>query len=193
MLSPTFASPVNIQHVPTFARFRGQHVVNICSSRPPSDGLAQRTLKIKLERLKNRSKPPKSRSKSLDSSYLRPRSGLTGNIFNICKATGRVNIQHCCQHLQQMASTFNINSCGDLVNVFPHGYPRGGAGNAQICNLRGASSRGTGARPPRAPGGLHLAPLAPGASLPDLQCSVCPVDERRVWSSHAAPEDRETE
>ena len=124
MLSPTFASPVNIQHVPTFARFRGQHVVNICSSRPPSDGLAQRTLKIKLERLKNRSKPPKSRSKSLDSSYLRPRSGLTGNIFNICKATGRVNIQHCCQHLQQMASTFNINSCGDLVNVFPHGYCR---------------------------------------------------------------------
>ena len=122
MLSPTFASPVNIQHVPTFARFRGQHVVNICSSRPPSDGLAQRTLKIKLERLKNRSKPPKSRSKSLDSSYLRPRSGLTGNIFNICKATGRVNIQHCCQHLQQMASTFNINSCGDLVNVLPHGY-----------------------------------------------------------------------
>ena len=62
MLSPTFASPVNIQHVPTFARFRGQHVVNICSSRPPSDGLAQRTLKIKLERLKNRSKPPKKKS-----------------------------------------------------------------------------------------------------------------------------------
>ena len=123
MLSPTFASPVNIQHVPTFARFRGQHVVNICSSRPPSDGLAQRTLKIKLERLKNRSKPPKSRSKSLDSSKKRPQTGLTGNIFNICKATGRVNIQHCCQHLQQMASTFNINSCGDLVNVFPHGYP----------------------------------------------------------------------
>ena len=122
MLSPTFASPVNIQHVPTFARFRGQHVVNICSSRPPSDGLAQRTLKIKLERLKNRSKPPKSRSKSLDSSKKRPQTGLTGNIFNICKATGRVNIQHCCQHLQQMASTFNINSCGDLVNVFPHGY-----------------------------------------------------------------------
>ena len=119
MLSPTFASPVNIQHVPTFARFRGQHVVNICSSRPPSDGLAQRTLKIKLERLKNRSKPPKSRSKSLDSSKKRPQTGLTGNIFNICKATGRVNIQHCCQHLQQMASTFNINSCGDLVNVFP--------------------------------------------------------------------------
>ena len=122
MLSPTFASPVNIQHVPTFARFRGQHVVNICSSRPPSDGLAQRTLKIKLERLKNRSKPPKSRSKSLDSSKKRPQTGLTGNIFNICKATGRVNIQHCCQHLQQMASTFNINSCGDLVNVFPHSY-----------------------------------------------------------------------
>ena len=110
MLSTTFASPVNIQHVPTIARSRGQHVVNICSSHPPSDGLAQRALKIKPERLKNRSKSSKRRSKSLDwfvdSSYLRPWSGPTGNIFNICKATGRFNIQPCCQHLQRMVPTF---------------------------------------------------------------------------------------
>ena len=88
------------------ARSRGQHVVNICSSHPPSDGLAQRALKIKPERLKNRSKSSKRRSKSLDSSYLRPWSGPTGNIFNICKATGRFNIQPCCQHLQRMVPTF---------------------------------------------------------------------------------------
>ena len=118
----TVRSPVNIPcYVPTFARIRGQHVVNICSSRPPSDGLAQMTLKIKPERLKNRSKSPQSCSKSLDSSYLRPWSGPTVNIFNICKATGRVNIQHCCQHLQRMASTFQHQQ----LQRGRQGFPRG--------------------------------------------------------------------
>ena len=124
MLSPTFASPVNI-HDSTCSNIckvpRTICCQHLSSSRPPSDGLAQRTLKIKLERLKNRSKPPKSRSKSLDSSYLRPRSGLTGNIFNICKATGRVNIQHCCQHLQRMVSTFQHQQ----LQRGRQGFPRG--------------------------------------------------------------------
>ena len=96
------------------------------SSRPPSDGLAQMTLKIKPERLKNRSKSPQSCSKSLDSSYLRPWSGPTVNIFNICKATGRVNIQHCCQHLQRMASTFQHQQ------VFPKGYRRDAMGGPDV-------------------------------------------------------------
>ena len=46
----------------------------------------------------------------------------TFTTFTSYKATGRVNIQHCCQHLQRMASTSNINSCGVSINVFPHGY-----------------------------------------------------------------------
>ena len=49
-------------------------------------------------------------------------SGPNINIFNIYKASGRVNIQHCCQHLQRMESTSNINSCGLSINVLPDGY-----------------------------------------------------------------------
>ena len=84
----------------TFARVCGQHVVNICNSHPPSDGLAQGTLQIKPKSLKNRPKIAQNRSKSLDSCYSRPLPGPIVNIFNICKVEGRVNIQHCCQHLQ---------------------------------------------------------------------------------------------
>ena len=120
MLSTTFASPVNIQHVPTIARSRGQHVVNICSSHPPSDGLAHESVENQAgEAQKSRSKSSKSRSKSLDSSmvgaqpatfstFARPQAGSTFNIVvNICSEW--------CQH-------FNINSCSEVVNVFPDGY-----------------------------------------------------------------------
>ena len=103
MLSTTFASPVNIQHVPTIARSRGQHVVNICSSHPPSDGLAHESVENQAGEAQ---KSLKIVQKSLKIARFFHGRGPTGNIFNICKATGRINIQHCCQHLQRMVPTF---------------------------------------------------------------------------------------
>ena len=123
MLSTTFASPVNIQHVPTIARSRGQHVVNICSSHPPSDGLAhesvenqageaQKSLKIVQKSLKIARffllAPMVGAQLATFSTFARPQAGSTFNIVvNICSEW--------CQH-------FNINSCSEVVNVFLDGY-----------------------------------------------------------------------
>ena len=121
----TVRSPVNIQHVPTFRRLGRQHVVNICSGHPPSDG---RALGDGAKQAKNRPKSSQNRPKSSQKSLKSPDScacaslpGPNINILNIYKATGRVNIQHCCQHLQRMASTSNINSCGVSINLLPDG------------------------------------------------------------------------
>ena len=120
MLSTTFASPVNIQHVPTIARSRGQHVVNICSSHPPSDGLAHESVENQAGEAQ---KSLKIVQKSLKIARFFHGRGPTGNIFNICKATGRINIQHCCQHLQRMVPTFQHQQLQRGRQRFPRWLP----------------------------------------------------------------------
>ena len=102
MLTPTVRSPVNIQHVATFARIRGQHIVNIYSSHPPSDAVGQRIVQIKQKKLQNRPKSSKSCLKSLASCNLRPTTGVNPQHFQHLEGSSP------CQH-STLLSTFRAN------------------------------------------------------------------------------------
>ena len=102
MLNTTVRGAVNIQHVPTFARLGGQHVVNICSSRPLSysrSPMARKTAQNRPNMGSKSLKIAQNRSKSLLVPHNRDQLSTCSNI---CRAADRVNIQHLFQHLQVM-------------------------------------------------------------------------------------------
>ena len=100
-----------------------------------------------------RPKIVQNRLKSLKiARFLHLRLTLPGpkiNISNIYRANNSLstrlrarstfNIVVNISHLQRMASTSNMNSCGDLVNVFPGGYLR----HPQKTSARTASTAGS--------------------------------------------------